>query len=305
MDDSTIELVGVQQAIRKRSTSYSVNNEFHTFQCCCADWELHHDCTMQCKSFHPDTCIIGHYWSHQTNSLNCSSLGYYSISVLSSESMQIDLDLSRTFPDNIYFSSKIGKTVLGRVLNRLSNYIPHIGYVQGMNYICAALLWHASEVDTFWIMVKLLEDYHLSENFSDGLPGLMRHCEKIEEFILKIWPKLSQHLAKFSIVPGMFMTDWCITIFTNVIPLDKICDFFSFFFEDGWDFFYKLALEIIDRLRKKIMKMDDRQDILTLIKPFQLYSDQEETFLKSISLRYEKKNWKKVLASATRRKLNN
>ena len=173
-----------------------------------------------------------------------------------------------------------------------------------MNYICAALLWHTSEENAFWLFVRLIEDYKLIENFSDGLPGLIMHCDQIEEYIKRKWVKLFKHFEKHSIVTGMFMTDWCITLFTNVIPLPKIGKFFTYFFIEGWDYFYKLSLEIIDRLQKRILKLSDRLDILSLLKPFQLLADHQNAFLESISLKKEKNNWDKILQTARKRKVS-
>jgi len=54
---------------------------------------------------------------------------------------QIELDLNRTFPDENYFSNKSkGKEALRRVLLAFSKYDHVLGYVQGMNFIVAALL---------------------------------------------------------------------------------------------------------------------------------------------------------------------
>jgi Rab-GTPase-TBC domain len=38
-----------------------------------------------------------------------------------------------------------------------------IGYVQGMNFIVASLLYHCDEEIAFWIFVSLLEDYELRD----------------------------------------------------------------------------------------------------------------------------------------------
>jgi hypothetical protein len=32
-----------------------------------------------------------------------------------------------------------------------------IGYVQGMSFIAAALLYHAGEVGTFWLLIALMD----------------------------------------------------------------------------------------------------------------------------------------------------
>lgn len=181
--------------------------------------------------------------------------------------------------------------------------MPDPGYVQGMNYIMAALLWHCSESQAFWIFIKLLTEYNLKENFIDGLPGLLMHFDVIENYIRSMWPKLHDHLQNNSIVVGMFVTDWCITIFTNVIPVNKISKFFSYFIEGGWDYFYRLAIEIIYRLKKKCLKFNDRLEILNILKPFQLYADPSKRFLESLTQSFERKNWTTILKSAKKRKL--
>jgi hypothetical protein len=34
-----------------------------------------------------------------------------------------------------------------------------------MNFIVAAILWHADEVSAFWIFVRLMEDHELRDNY--------------------------------------------------------------------------------------------------------------------------------------------
>jgi len=55
-------------------------------------------------------------------------------------------------------------------------YDTQLGYCQGMNFIAAAILWHANEVDAFWIFVRMMEDYELRDNYLPKLPGLDKHC---------------------------------------------------------------------------------------------------------------------------------
>jgi Rab-GTPase-TBC domain len=301
--DITIELVRVKSNTPQRLNSREINLGPETHRCNCKKSKLHSKCNMICRSLSLDSCTKAHFWCHIAKIPMSFPSDYYSISIESRDQYQINLDLLRTFPENSFFNSGHGSTVLGRVLNRFANFLPNPGYVQGINYICAALLWHTSEANAFYLLVKLMQDYKLRENFVEGLPGLASHSEKIELYIKKLWPKLHKHLNKHGIVPGMFMTDWCITIFTNIIPIDHIGKFLSYFFKYGWEYFYKLSIEIIERLKKKIMKLNDRLEILTTIKPFQLLSDHQTTFLKSLSYSSEKNNWDKILSKANKRKL--
>lgn len=62
---------------------------------------------------------------------------------------QIELDLNRTYPDEPYYMNGEGQISLRRVLQAFSKYDVQMGYVQGMNFIAGALLWHATEIDAF------------------------------------------------------------------------------------------------------------------------------------------------------------
>lgn len=286
-----------------RSQTYDFIESQHMPSCKCKSEKTHSSCSPQCKSKNHG-CVRSHYWSHLTGILNEQLSVYYTLSTHSSNSNQIELDLTRTFPENSYFSSDLGAEVLNRALNKFANLMPNPGYVQGMNYIMAALLWHCSEIQAFWIFVKLITDYNLRENFIDGLPGLLMHFDVVENYIRTLWPAFLDHLQNNSIMVGMFVTDWCITIFTNVIPIDKVSRFFSCFLEEGWAFFYKLTLEILDRLKKKCLKVDDRLEILSILKPFQLYADPHSRFLESLTQGFERKNWSTIIKSAKKRKLS-
>ena len=49
-----------------------------------------------------------------------------------------------------------------------------------MNFIAAAIFYHASEVCTFWILIGFMEKFGMKEIFRQGLPGLKKHDEEID-----------------------------------------------------------------------------------------------------------------------------
>ena len=72
---------------------------------------------------------------------------------------QIDLDIGRTMPTNIYFAGDgPGVVKLRRLLVAFSWYNPKCGYCQGMNNLAATLLLtHATEEEAFWVLVSIIE----------------------------------------------------------------------------------------------------------------------------------------------------
>jgi len=64
---------------------------------------------------------------------------------------------------------------LFRLLNNFAKYDRSIGYVQGMNFIAASLLYHSSEEVAFWLFVSLIEDYEMRDIYQTGTPGVYKH----------------------------------------------------------------------------------------------------------------------------------
>ena len=62
----------------------------------------------------------------------------------------------------------VGQNEMERVLVAYSKYDTQIGYVQGMNFIVGALLFHCSEEIAFWLFVSLIEEHEIRDVY---LPG--------------------------------------------------------------------------------------------------------------------------------------
>lgn len=211
---------------------------------------------------------------------------------------QIDLDISRTFHHIEYFSNEIGKNTLIRLLNTFITYNPSLGYVQGMNYIAATLLWHAREVDAFWLFVILIEDFELRDNFSVGFPGLIKHFHVLDFLISDNLPDVYSHMLDKSVSVQMFATEWFMTLFTSTIPIKYSFRVLLKFFKKGWIFFYKLCLEIIKRLSGKILKSENLAAILNTLKPTDHSKRQWKVFVKNMEKGTESNFWKRLIKNA-------
>ena len=183
-------------------------------------------------------------------------------------SVQIDMDLGRTYPDEPYFyETGAGREALRRVLMAISKYDPKLGYVQGMNFITAALLWHASEVDSFWLLVHLLEEYDMRDNYMPRLPGLSKHCQIVNLLLIERLPRLHLLFCEHRITCELFITDWCFTMFGSLAPVQDMGVFLSGFFAEGWGFFYKVVLVILSRLEARLLSSTDVSEILVALRP--------------------------------------
>ena len=205
---------------------------------------------------------------------------------------QIDLDLDRTFPSLKYFGHQ-DKQALRRILICISLHDQSVGYVQGMNFLAGSILWHTSEVKTFWLMATLLSRYELRLNYVPGLPGLTKHSKILELILFEQYPAFVCYLNDNRADISVYITEWCFTLFAKVVPIVEMGQVLNEFFRHGWIFFYKLVITILLRLKDKLLGLKDPSDILTLIKPSEVYK-KGCNFLKGLAKHKEKLTWTKL-----------
>ena len=73
----------------------------------------------------------------------------------------IEKDLNRTFPDNIFFKKKVAQEFLRNILKCISLSYPHMGYCQGLNYVCAFLGNYFTDEMTFYSFLYLFAECDL------------------------------------------------------------------------------------------------------------------------------------------------
>ena len=209
---------------------------------------------------------------------------------------QIELDLHRTYPDEAYFADNSpGYVSLRRVLMAFSKYDSNLGYVQGMNFIAGALLWHASEVDTFWLFVALMEDYELRESYLPSLPGLSKHCQIIQLFILEFLPRLHRQFAEHRINCEMYAAEWCFTLFGSVIPVREMINVLNGFFTEGWIFFYRMVILLLQCLERRLLEARDPIELLSPLKICHKSQKEWKQFVNLINEGNKKFDWKSLI----------
>ena len=285
------------------SYSLGFNQEYLHYPQCRCDKLKKSTSFQQVYPIDTQSCFRSQKWKKRAKLPPNPDIIYRKLVNLASNSpeiSQLNLDISRTFSQIEYFSSDFGKKILSRLLHAFCAYSPSLGYVQGMNYIAATLLWHANEVDAFWLFVVLIEDFELRDNFISGLSGLNKHYHALDFLIHQNFPQIYTHLLNLNIAIPMFTTEWLITLFTSCIPFEESFRVMSKFFKYGWVFLYKVCLEIISRLSGQIIQSTNFALILNILKPSD-HSDKESlAFLKSMEKNREKISWKKIIKEAAR-----
>lgn len=109
--------------------------------------------------------------------------------------IQIIKDLDRMFHDSKSFAKNSdGRKQLMNTLEVISLKYTGIGYVQGMNFVVAAILYHSSPAIALGIMSYLMEELQLCDIYSENLVGVKQHSDVMKGLVKTHLPNLDSHL---------------------------------------------------------------------------------------------------------------
>lgn len=100
---------------------------------------------------------------------------------------QINTDLHRTFPNNIYFAKANDprglQQPLFNVLLAFAHANPDVGYCQGMNYIAGLLLIVTRDEEETFFLLRALAEKILPEYYGPNIPGLITDVRVFAEIL--------------------------------------------------------------------------------------------------------------------------
>jgi hypothetical protein len=64
----------------------------------------------------------------------------------------------------------------------------------------------------------------------------------------------------------MYASEWIFGLFSSVVPIEMMGEFYSEFFENRWIFFYKFVLQILKTHQKELLCEEELYSILHQIK---------------------------------------
>lgn len=220
-------------------------------------------------------CVRAKYWlaliytkRKLTFDYEKSSLQYKELLELAEEaSSTMRKDLSRTFPAAKFFvNGGEGQEQLKRILTAYAVYDSKVGYVQGMNFIAAALLFHASEELAFWLLVSLLEDYEVRDLYLPDMPGLDKHSQILYLLLCTHNVNVFEYLNTNDIRVEFLIMEWVLSLFGSVIVIERMGLFLDEFFQSGWGFFYRLVIHIINKYESEIVGKEGSDMLLGSIR---------------------------------------
>lgn len=165
----------------------------------------------------------------------------------------IGVDVGRTFSRPRFDSTK--QQGLWRVLNAYAACNPDVGYCQGMNFVAGLLLLVSDNEEESFVMLAQLMDRHggLSGFYKGELPLLQRYVRACDQMMKENVPDLRDHFIRESVQPGMYLTEWFLTLFINCFPLSMVLIMWDTIICEGLYVILKITASIFSVLRELLL----------------------------------------------------
>jgi USP6 N-terminal-like protein len=175
-------------------------------------------------------------------------------------SHQIHVDVQRTFRTHFLFFKPYGRgqSELFNILVAFSNYMPNIGYCQGMSNFAAILLMYFPEEEAFEMMVNVIQKNKLETLFDKSLSKISKIQHLQIELFKLIIPDILNHLLENNIDISVYAISWYLTLFTR-FEIKYVLRFWDLFLYLDFSIFLFISTSIVKFFRDIILDLKGEQ----------------------------------------------
>lgn len=195
---------------------------------------------------------------------------------------QIELDLLRTMPNNIRFSTPKSEGVnkLEEVLLAFCLHNPYLGYCQGMNFLVGMCLLILEPEDAFWCLVTITEKFFPPSYFDQSLIGAQADQDVLKDLIKEKLPNLYRHLLKLDIDLRTITLNWFMAIFFDCVPFETLLRIWDCFLLEGPKVLFRFTLSILKMQEEAILRKHDTVSVMRQLKASAKYCYNVEDLMK-------------------------
>jgi hypothetical protein len=203
-------------------------------------------------------------WAECSGASSLRIPGYYEDLVNNGETdpsiaTQIEMDITRTLTDNIFFRTGPGVQKLNEVLLAYSRRNPEVGYCQGMNLITACLLLiMPTAEDAFWVLATMIENILPQNYYDQNLLTSRADQTVLRSYVVELLPKLSAHLDELEIELEALTFQWFLSVFTDCLSAEALFRVWDVVLcmHDGSTFLFQIALALLKLNEKALLQCD-------------------------------------------------
>nr|XP_054931826.1 growth hormone-regulated TBC protein 1-like isoform X1 [Dermacentor andersoni] len=179
----------------------------------------------------------------------------------------IQIDVPRTFPDNVYFhGGGQQQKSLFNILVAYAHFNQGVGYCQGLNFIAGLLLLATEDEEaTFWLLRALLERL-LPDYYGRHMTGLLTDIEVLAELVRQRMPQVHAHLAKHEVSWAIVTTKWFVCLFAEVLPIETVLRVWDSLFLEGSKVLFRVAITLVAQGQVQILAARGLGEIMAAFK---------------------------------------
>lgn len=193
----------------------------------------------------------------------------------------IQRDLARTFPRIDMFKQENGQgqSSMKRILEAYSLYDTDVGYCQGLAFLVGPLLMNMPEAQSFCVFVRLMETYELRSMFTLNMEGLQLRLYQFSCLLTEILPNISNHLSDSGVHAAMYASQWFLTLFAYVFPINLVTRIYDIVFAEGAaETIMRVAIAMLKRSQETILDFHEFEDILDFVTTKKLCEPYNENY---------------------------
>ena len=173
---------------------------------------------------------------------------------------QINTDLPRTFPNNIYFDSSSSCSYQGplyNILRAFANNNPNIGYCQGLNYIAGLLYLTTKDEDSSFWLLKVLCERLLPDYYTQSMPGLLTDLKVLERLARQEVPAVAAHIERLQMPWALFASTWFVCLYCEVLLVETVLRVWDTVFYEGSEILFRVALGLLKLNQDRLLNKTD------------------------------------------------
>ncbi|TMW66659.1 hypothetical protein Poli38472_013971 [Pythium oligandrum] len=179
----------------------------------------------------------------------------------------IEKDLSRTYPEHMFFQSDKGKQELKNVLCAYALHNPRVGYCQSMNFIAGMMVLFMDEEEAFWLLCAMLEPRYLpAENYTQSMVGTQTDQLVFQQLVTQELPALATRLELCGVQIALVTLHWFLCAFVCTLPTESALRVWDWFFLDGQEVLFTTAIGVLKLSEPRLLRATTHSDLHTIVR---------------------------------------
>ena len=171
------------------------------------------------------------------------------------ESLSIDKDIDRTFPNHPFFKIVDNQISLRNVLVSMVNNYPELGYCQGMNSVAGILLIESNgnQLETYALFECICIAMGGRSLFEYGFPLVVQLCEEFHKALIENLPVIHDFFVEIELDDNLWLTKWFMTLFSYSFHYDCVVRIWDAILAHGLGFMVNIALGLVSYIKHDLL----------------------------------------------------